>query len=151
MKPPVSELESHVGYWLRLVSNHVSHAFHLRVEAHGVTVAEWVVLRALLAAENINPSQLAEQIGLTRGAVSKLLDRLTAKGLVSCTTEKADRRYQTVALTASGRKLVPVLARLADENDAEFFGHLDAPERAGLLAALQRIVRHNALQGVPLS
>jgi hypothetical protein len=42
----VSQLEAHLGYWLRAVSNHVSHAFKMKVETHGVTVAEWVVLRA---------------------------------------------------------------------------------------------------------
>ena len=36
----VSPLESHLGYWLRVVSNHVSHGFKSKVEAHGVTVAE---------------------------------------------------------------------------------------------------------------
>ena len=38
----VSALDAHLGYWLRAVSNHVSHAFKTKVERHGVTVAEWV-------------------------------------------------------------------------------------------------------------
>ncbi|MEI9903207.1 MAG: hypothetical protein WDN06_03970 [Asticcacaulis sp.] len=42
-----SHLEAHLGYWMRFVSNHVSQAFARKVEAHGVTVAEWVVLREL--------------------------------------------------------------------------------------------------------
>ena len=44
----VSDLTAHLGYWLRYVSNHVSHAFARKVEARGVTVAEWVLLRQLL-------------------------------------------------------------------------------------------------------
>ncbi len=47
--PDVSTLEAHLGYWLRYVSNHVSHAFALKVAAHGVSVAEWVVMRELTA------------------------------------------------------------------------------------------------------
>ena len=46
----LSSLESHLGYWLRYVSNHVSHAFSLKLAARGVTVAEWVVLRELYEA-----------------------------------------------------------------------------------------------------
>jgi hypothetical protein len=49
-KIEVSELERHVGYWSRFVSNHVSHAFMLNVEAKGVTVAEWAVMREVLEA-----------------------------------------------------------------------------------------------------
>jgi DNA-binding MarR family transcriptional regulator len=145
----MSNLESHLGYWLRFVSNHVSHAFKLKVESHGVTVAEWVVLRTLFDSDAINPSQIAGKIGLTRGAISKLVDRLATKRLVLCRTEKADRRYQTVALSASGRKLVPLLAELADRNDQEFFGHLSEQGRADLFAVLKSIVQTYGLKSVP--
>ena len=145
-----SGLESHIGYWLRFVSNHVSHAFRLKVESHGVTVAEWVVLRALFDSAAVNPSQLADTIGMTRGAISKLLDRLVGKRLVLCRTNKTDRRYQTVTLSAYGRKLVPVLGELADQNDREFFGHLDDQERAQLAALLKNIVQTHGLKEVPV-
>ncbi|MGN6505645.1 MAG: MarR family winged helix-turn-helix transcriptional regulator, partial [Tepidisphaeraceae bacterium] len=69
MASPLSPLDDHLGYWMRFVSNHVSHAFRLKIESRGVTVAEWVVMRALFDQEPANPSQLAERIGLTRGAV----------------------------------------------------------------------------------
>ena len=36
---PPSHLTSHLGYWLRHVSNHVSQAFARKVEQQGVTVA----------------------------------------------------------------------------------------------------------------
>lgn len=150
MDDPISTLQSHAGYWLRLVSNHVSHRFRLKVEARGVTVAEWVVMRALFDGRTVNPSQLAESLGLTRGAVSKLVDRLVDKGFVTCRSEKRDRRYQLVSLTASGRALVPRLAALADQNDREFFGHLVAEERAAFVALLKDIVRRRELNGVPV-
>ena len=35
-----SDLTSHLGYWLRHVSNHVSHAFARKLESRDVTVAE---------------------------------------------------------------------------------------------------------------
>jgi MarR family transcriptional regulator, lower aerobic nicotinate degradation pathway regulator len=146
----ISDLESHVGYWLRFVSNHVSHAFRLKVESHGVTVAEWVVMRALFDNDGINPSDLADRIGLTRGAVSKLVDRLAAKDMVRCRVEKTDRRYQIVSLAPPGRSLVPAIAKLADQNDREFFGHLTKQRQTELTALLQDIVRRQGLKGVPV-
>ena len=74
----LSSLESHLGYWIRYVSNHVSHAFALKLAAVGVTVAEWVVLRELYDFESA-PSALADRLGMTRGAISKLADRLIDK------------------------------------------------------------------------
>lgn len=145
-----SKLEDHVGYWLRYVSNHVSHAFAKKVESRGVTVAEWVLLREMLNAGAANPSQLATTVGTTRGAISKLVERLCQKKLVVRSSADGDRRYQTVELTAAGKRLVPSLAGLADENDHEFFGHLKAAEKTSLVNLLQDIVRRNSWKDLPV-
>ncbi len=146
-----SGLEAHLGYWVRFVSNHVSHAFALKVEARGVTVAEWVLLREMFQRDSAAPSELAERIGMTRGAISKLADRLLAKALITRTPSKEDARYQTLALTKKGRALVPALAALADENDEEFFGHLDKAARENLAAAMKEIVRRHHLKALPVT
>lgn len=149
-RPRPSDLTSHVGYWLRYVSNHVSHAFALKVEAKGVTVAEWVVLRDLYETGAIAPSGLAERLGMSRGAISKLADRLIDKLLVAREANAEDARAQTLALTQKGYRLVPELAALADENDAEFFGHLKPEERLVLERVLKGIVERRGLQSVPV-
>ena len=149
MKKP-STLKDHAGYWLRYVSNHVSHAFARKVEAQGVTVAEWVLLREMLNSGAANPSQLADGMGMTRGAVSRLVERLSRKQLAVRSSSEGDRRYQTVELTAAGKRLVPVLARLADENDREFFGHLKPEQRTTLVNLLQDIVRRHGWKDLPV-
>lgn len=147
---PVSDLSSHLGYWLRFVSNHVSLAFARKVEGRGVTVAEWVLLRVLHGAAPTAPSVLADRLGLTRGAVSKLADRLEAKGLLVRTASESDGRAHTLALTPEGAALVPVLAALADENDAEFFADLTPEEREIIEGALRRIVEKRGLRAAPV-
>ena len=145
----VSELKKHAGFWLRFVSNHVSYAFAVKLERTGVTVAEWVILREMYGTESSSPSTIAVRTGLTRGAVSKLVDRLFAKELVTREDRTDDRRYQSIALTATGRRLVPKLAALADENDEEFFSSLSAKEREALVATLKKLVKAKELQKVP--
>jgi DNA-binding MarR family transcriptional regulator len=147
---PVSPLEAHLGYWLRFVSNQVSHSFSVKLAAREVTVAEWVVLRELYECDPTVPSVLAEHIGMTRGGVSKLIDRLADKGLVKRIANETDRRYQALALTGRGRTLVPKLAVLADQNDAEFFAHLSAAERASIERAMREIVRRHGLKAMPV-
>ncbi len=136
--PQASQLTDHLGYWLRLVSNRVSHAFAAKVAARGVTVAEWVVLRALYDGPAA-PSRVADALGMTRGAITKLADRLIAKALVVRRASADDGRAQTLTLTAKGAKLVPELAALADENDAAFFGALSASERKSLERLMKRM------------
>lgn len=144
-----SDLETHLGYWLRFVSNHVSHAFGLKLQARDVTVAEWVVMRDLFDSDGVSPSVLADRLGMTRGAISKLADRLVAKKFVARMVSTVDRRQQALSLTDIGRKLVPALSVLADRNDTEFFGHLKAAERAALEKTLRDIVRRHGLKTIP--
>ena len=145
----VSTLESHLGYWLRYVSNHVSQAFTAKVAERGVSVAEWVVLRELYTSPTM-PSALADKLGMTRGAITKIVNRIEAKELVARTLSTIDRRAQTVGLTRKGRALVPTLAALADRNDREFFGHLDPQERAQLEGLMRDIVLRGELREVPV-
>lgn len=145
----VSDLKKHVGFWLRFVSNHVSHAFARKLVASGVTVAEWVVMREMFDDEETSPGVLAERIGMTRGGVSKLVDRLVSKKLVTRRNRSDDRRFQSIALTAAGRRQIPRLAGLADRNDEEFFCPLSVRERAVLIATMKKLVAAHRLQTLP--
>ncbi|HEX7663931.1 MAG TPA: MarR family transcriptional regulator [Polyangiaceae bacterium] len=146
----MSELADHVGFWMRAVSNAVSHSFADRLEATGVTVAEWVVLREMYGSEeSTSPSAVAESTGLTRGAISKLVDRLLQKKLVTRAEATDDRRFQEIRLSAAALSLVPRLAEIADENDEDFFGVLTSAERAQLTALLRKLARSHDLRRAP--
>ena len=147
--PPVSDLEAHLGYWLRMVSNAVSQSFARRVEAESVTVAEWVFLRMLWDIDPVAPSLLAGRMGMTKGAISKLADRLIGKALVERRADLVDGRAQILSLTAAGRALVPRLAALADVNDAAFFGTRSPENRNDLERLLRKIVSDRKLTDVP--
>jgi MarR family transcriptional regulator, lower aerobic nicotinate degradation pathway regulator len=146
----VSRLHHHLGYWLRTVSNAVSHSFARKVEREGVTVAEWVFLRVLYDADWVAPSRLAEHMGMTKGAISKLGDRLLEKGLVQREANLDDKRAHSLALTSAGRTLVPRLARIADANDASFFSALTPDERGRLEKLLRKIAVAHELTNVPI-
>jgi DNA-binding MarR family transcriptional regulator len=146
----VSSLETHAGFWLRFVSNHVSSRFKKLVEARGVTVSDWVALRTLLERQTTTHSDLIEALGMTKGAASKIVTRLEAKGFATRRMVEGRAREQLIEITAAGQRLVPELAALADENDAHFFACLSRSEHEMLLAALQKLVRVHELKTVPV-
>lgn len=147
---PVSELTAHIGFWLRMVSNHVSHAFAAKLAAREVTVAEWSLMRALYGREPVPPSRLATEMGMTRGAITRLADRLIAKSLVLRAASPDDGRAQTLALTERGSAVVPELAALADRNDAEFFECLTTEERETLGQLLKVLARRGNMTAIPI-
>ncbi len=122
---------------LRLAAARVAQEQAVALKPHGVTPAEWTLLAVLYDAGAVAPSALADACGLTRGAVTKLVDRLRAKRLVvRAAAGREDRRYQTIALTGAGATLVPVLAAVVGEAEAGAFGHLSESERVALFEAL---------------
>ncbi len=95
-------------------------------------------------------SAIANATGMTRGAISKIVDRLQERGLAERKPLPQDGRAQILKLTAKGTRLVPVLAALADKNDAEFFDHLTAKERETMTRILKDIVARRAIKAVPV-
>jgi len=145
-----SRLEDHLGYWLRCLSNLVSHAFAERLAKHDVSVAQWVVLRCLYEAEETSLKELADLVGVDNGALSRMLERMLQKGLVHREAGPEDRRTVRIRLTEAGKKLLPVLAREADKNDEAFFGVVSEEERAHLLAIVQSLLTKNGSRARPL-
>ncbi len=150
-KKIVNTLKSHIGYHLRVVSNAVSYSFAKKLSDSEVTVAEWVILREMYSEDQkISPSAIAEMTGLTRGAVSKLIDRLLNKGLVTREESSDDRRFQDLKLTTKAMRLVPKLGHIADKNDESFFSVLTDSEKKNLVKTLIKIAEHHELNTNPI-
>jgi DNA-binding MarR family transcriptional regulator len=149
-KPDSSALEVHLGYWMRRVSNHVSSAFAKALQDRQVSVAEWVVLSHVDDHPEIRPAELAETIGLTRGAISKVLDKLEDKKWITRKTLEADNRGQLLFLTQKGRRVLPELREVADRNDQRFFDCLSAREKAMLGQLLRKLTTSNGISDVPV-
>lgn len=145
-----AELESHLGYWLRRVSNRVSGDFARSLHEKQTSVAEWVLLRLLYEREQATPGALAEAATMTRGAISKIVDKLQAKGWIRSRANPEDNRGQLLRLTRAGRRNVPELAGIADRNDEEFFACLDAGERTALRRLLSKLAEHHGIREVPV-
>ncbi len=144
-KSKISTPEEHVGYWLRNVSNNVAYSFSKKLQASKVTVAEWIILRQMYETGRTSPWVIAERTGLTRGGISKLIARLLKKGLVTRKESTEDHRFQEIKLTGKGEKLTPKLARIADDNDAYFFGNLSSNKKNELIEFLKKVVKTHKL------
>lgn len=147
---PLPSLEVHLGYWLRHVSNHVSGAFAQALQARQVSVAEWVALWHIHNRREITPGELADLIGMTRGAISKVLHKLESKQWIARTPCTDDNRVQWITLTPEGEQILPELAQLADSNDAHFFGCLSDEEQTTLRNLLQKIAYTHQWTDVPI-
>lgn len=136
---PIGELEQSLSSWLRIASNRVAHAFQQKVGLSVVSFSEYEVLRLAQQLEVTSSSELGQLVGLSKGAMSKLLDRLVDKGFIARFDDEDDGRGQVFQLTVSGREIVLVLVSLAVQLDEEFFGHLSEDRKSELLRVLKRV------------
>lgn len=87
------------------------------------------------AVEPITPKRLAEELDVTPGAVTQLVDRLRADGILEQHPHPADARSRIVRLTADAEREVAVYEREVIDTVAPAFAGLDDAE-LGLLAGL---------------
>lgn len=143
MQKKPSALPNHLGYWLRKLSNAVSSSFADRLARHDVSVPQWVVLRTLFDHDALPLKDIVSQIEVDQGSLSRMVDRLLARGWVEREADSSDRRAVAISLTKTGRSLVPKLAAEADQNDEAFFASLSRQEREYLLGTVQKLLSQN--------
>jgi DNA-binding MarR family transcriptional regulator len=103
----------------------------------------------LLQAGSAAPSDLAAQLGLTTGAMTKVLDRLEQIGFVARSPDPDDRRRIVITADPKGfRVLAPYYATMAEKMNQHLSAYSDSElrtalgfMRAGRIAADEEITR----------
>jgi MarR family transcriptional regulator, organic hydroperoxide resistance regulator len=111
------------------------------VEAHGLTLQQYNVLRILRGArgDDLPTLEIAERMIEQAPGITRLLDRLEAKGLVTRARCLHDRRQVLCGITARGLKLLARLEDPMERADAAALGMLRGPEIDTLIGLLDRV------------
>jgi len=136
---PLRAVESYPAYWLKVAHDRISGQFAKRLREEGMSPAEWAVLRELYRPEWLSPVVLARLTGISKGAASKLVDRLAEKGLARKLPSEWDARFRGVQLTSRGATVVLRLVQVEDDADRKFFGALSEERRERLVQILKDI------------
>jgi DNA-binding MarR family transcriptional regulator len=97
------------------------------------------VLAKLQRAQGVKQCELADALDLAPITLARLVDKLTASGLVERRDDAADRRAHRLFLTEEAAPTLQRLGDLAEAVMARALAGLDDEAIAGLIAALQRI------------
>ena len=90
---------------------------------HGLTAAQWHPAVEAEVGKAATAQELACQLGVDAGAMTRLLDRLEAKGLVERVRSSSDRRVVELSLTDAGEAAIAhVPAVLAEVNNKHLRG-----------------------------
>ncbi len=147
MKQPASKAEvvprfvdDYLPALLAQASQLISSEFHKIVAAHGFTVSEWRVLATLADGEPITIGQLAQTAVTKQPTVTRLLDRMAAKGQVERLAHDSDRRITLVRITPAGKRLVSKLIPLARGHEQRVLEPFGLQRAEDLKSTLRRMI-----------
>jgi DNA-binding MarR family transcriptional regulator len=132
---PISGL---LSYRLSRTSSAMSRSAALRYRREfDVSLGEWRAISLIAADPTLTLNRLARRAGLDKAQMSRVVSRLTERGLVDRTAGSG--RTSQLALTGEGTRVYRGLITAANERDAEFLAALTPEEAATLSGALDKL------------
>lgn len=120
-------------------SRHVDAAF----AAHGLDRGEFDVLASLRRTGSpggLSLTRLADILLITRAGMTKRVDRLEARGLVSRSADPEDRRSLRIDLTPEGLALIDAAVADHTENESRLLALLSEDEVRAFDAVLRKLL-----------
>ena len=134
--------EESIGYLMRQILSSVGQEVERQLAHTELTNAQWIPLYKLYTGKCNTAAELAREGQLDAGAMTRMLDRLEAKGLLRRERSATDRRVVTISLTAEGiaaaREIPKVLSRVQNAYLAGF----SEPEFETLKTLLRRVLNN---------
>ena len=138
-------VERELAFLLVDAGRKLNDAYDQHMKPLGLSRAKWRVVAYVSRTPGISQTELAESIECSRMAISSLLDRMQAQGLIERRSVEGDRRVRAVFLTENGSALVRKMNRIASGVLDGVFAGTSAADRAGLHSLLE-MIKNNATE-----
>ena len=146
-RPATYRARDSVGYLLRRVYTTMLERMEAAMAGHDFTLMQWIVLLYVRDGIARTASDIAREFRHDSGALTRVIDQLERRGLLSRHRSTRDRRVVELALTARGRSTIEELLPIAvDQMNTALapFSRADFEQMRNLLV---RLVDH--LQTLP--
>ncbi|MCC5987596.1 MAG: winged helix-turn-helix transcriptional regulator [Pararhodobacter sp.] len=142
-------LGDYLLFLLAAASASASAGFHAIVRQNGLRVPEWRVLACLHDRDGQMVTRLAALALMEQSAMTRVIERMEERSLVTRRSDPRDRRRVRVFLAPDGRALLEALLNLARDQEAQVLACLPPEQRRALKPMLASLLA--ALPGNPLS
>jgi DNA-binding MarR family transcriptional regulator len=148
-RPETYRPDESAAYLMRRILAMMAVQVDEALEPRELTSAQWVPLLKLHLGEASSVAELARECQLDAGAMTRLLDRLEAKGLVSRVRSSEDRRVVNLELTKAGREAAREIPAVLCKVQNAFLQGLSIEEWQQLKDLLRRVLENGqALQAL---
>lgn len=134
--------EGSVGYLMKKIIGLVSQDIERHLAHTDLTSAQWVPLFKIHFGQASTVAELARDCNLDAGAMTRLLDRLEAKGLCKRVRSETDRRVVQIELTAAGTQAASEIPEILSGVQNAHLAGFSVDEFQTLRGYLQRILNN---------
>lgn len=138
--PSLRFVPGYLLYLLAAASEKASDQFHAEVRRRGFKVPEWRVLACLQDDDGAMITSLTTFAMMEQSRLTRIIDRMCARGLVERRTDEADGRRLRVFLTEEGKAASESLVDLAKRHETELLGALEHTDAARIKPVLQALL-----------
>lgn len=131
--------EQSIGHLMKRIMLLMQRHVERRLAAHDLTSAQWVPLWLVSLGQADTAQALTAAVNMDAGAMTRLLDRLEAKGLLERERSQDDRRVVRLKLTDAGRDVVRHIPGVLAEVNNEALAGFTKDEFKVLIAMLTRM------------
>lgn len=96
--------KQHIGYQIQQITHFIKQVQNERLITEDLSISHVNVMLVLYENDGVTQSTIQEQLGIKASSLSKLIDILIKKGLVTRETLKSDARSKIICLTDLGRE-----------------------------------------------
>jgi DNA-binding MarR family transcriptional regulator len=139
--------DDNVGYLMRLILSSMAHDIDAQLAGSDLTNAQWLPMLKLHQGHASTVAELARACNLDTGAMTRLLDRLEAKGLCKRIRSETDRRVVNIALTENGREVAHGIPQVLCSVLNQHLTGLNVDEFSNLKNLLQRVLSNTSRAG----
>jgi DNA-binding MarR family transcriptional regulator len=136
------DLDDYLPYLLNRAGAKIADAFGKVTRQHGINLQMWRVLAALHEQDGQSVGSLAQHTSIEISTLSRLLDQMQNKRLLSRRRDGQDQRSVTIHATAAAVAITEKLIPVALTYEAKALAGLEAREARALKATLRRLYRN---------
>lgn len=142
---PELDLNQFLPYRLSNLADRVSQGLSsIYSECYGITIPEWRVLAWISHKDAPTAKQIVEFTRMDKARVSRAVQSLERRGLISRTPSRTDQRVQFLRLTEDGEALLAELIPEAHDWEASVVATLTAAEYRDLFNTIAKLERQLA-------
>jgi DNA-binding MarR family transcriptional regulator len=135
-----SDYRDNPMFWLRRASLAMRKAVDEELHAHGLTGAQFEVLRQLWEHDRLELRSLQQRLGITSPTLTGIVDGLVGRGLVERQVTPEDARVKQLCLTPHGQSLNEQICEAIEQAHARLLAGFSPAEATLLKDWLKRIV-----------